>query len=389
MKNKKKLGFQKRKHINRALKSIISERARKQQKTIISDQKINKKYAKASKIIKNYSNKKLIIFKNKTEKQNINIIPKEFEINFNLSDLTKSNYIELNEKLNINNNYLCGVKNCQLIDLGKNDYNFNISFCIIDKSHYEEYMKFKQNLTKFDEDLKLSSKLKDAKKFLIVNESYQKILKDINNIKSLFEDYVDDLIKLHAILQTKYSLFSFSKDFDTILSKIKKKTQEFPIININLVKSVKNISNQINELLSIDNNIKIISYFDQKQYWRKIIFPPYITKIKIIETGGKKCIVDKQNNLYFSYAELPILSYPVETDLIYNSICNNNILFNIFCKDHQINENFDKIEHINYYPVVVSDINRFKIIVSEELINFIKQSNKNIRLTLHFKNKNE
>jgi len=51
-------------------------------------------------------------------------------------------------------------------------------------------------------------------------------------------------------------------------------------------------------------------------------------------------------------------------------------------------ENFENIEHVNYYPVVVSDINRFKIIVSEELLDVIKQSNKNIRLTLHFKIKN-
>jgi len=387
MKNKKKLGSRKRKHINRALKNIISERAKLQPKNIISDRKISKKYAKASNLIINYSNKKLITLKNKAEQININIIPQEFEINFNLNDITKSNTIELKEKININHNYVCGVKDCQLINLEKYDCNCHLSFYIIEKSHLDEYFKFKQILTKFDEELGLTfkiCKIKDAKNIIIINDSYSQILNEFSNIKSLFEDYVDELIKTHSLLQTKYNWFSFSKDFNTTLLKIKKKSEEFTFIRTNLVKSVKNIASQLNELLTIDNNIKIMSYVDQKKNWRKIIFPPYIAKIKLIEYGGRKCSIDKQNNIYFSYSELKNLSYPIETDLIYNSICNNNILFNIICKDYLLIENFENIEHVNYYPVVVSDINRFKIIVSEELLDVIKQSNKNIRLTLHF-----
>jgi len=120
-----------------------------------------------------------------------------------LNDITKSNTIELKEKINIYHNYVCGVKDCQLINLEKDDYNCHLSFCIIEKSHLDEYFKFKQILTKFDEELGLTfktGKIKDAKNIIIINDSYSQILKEFSNIKSLFKDYVDELIKTHSSL---------------------------------------------------------------------------------------------------------------------------------------------------------------------------------------------
>lgn len=67
---------------------------------------------------------------------------------------------------------------------------------------------------------------------------------------------------------------------------------------------------------------------------------------------------------------------------------NNNVLYTLFFKDCTNIENFLPIEHVNYYPVVVSNINRFKLDVSNELIQFLIDTNQNIILTLHFKIKN-
>ena len=49
--------------------------------------------------------------------------------------------------MNINYNYLCGVKDCHLINLEKDDYNCHLLFSKIEISHLDEYLKLKQILT--------------------------------------------------------------------------------------------------------------------------------------------------------------------------------------------------------------------------------------------------
>ena len=94
----------------------------------------------------------------------------------------------------------------------------------------------------------------------------------------------------------------------------------------------------------------------------------------------------KKNIFTVYYPELQEQCYPIETDLIYDSVLNQNTIYTIDFSNRTDLE-FKRREHINYLPVVVSNINRFKINVSDDLLRFLKQNNKNIKITLHFKNR--
>ena len=326
--------------------------------------------------------------KNKVEQIKYNIIPQSFEINFYLNDLTKSKTIELKENINVTSNYFCGVKNCKLINLENDDYWCNLSYYVIDRLHYDNFTNIKQSFNNLSKELEKIFKKADPKALAACGESYSKIVKQINNNQSLFEDYVDEIIKLHSSLQTKYSFFNFNKDFNTNILKIKKKFNQFTFLRLSLLKSFKNIPSQLNQILSMDNNIKIVHYSEQNKKYSKLLFPPNYTKIIVNESGGNKYSQDRQGTIFFSYNELENLSFPIATDLIYDPVCNNNIIHIIDCKNKYLSEDFEDIEHINYYPVAVSNINRFKINVSDEIINFIQQTKKKIKIVLHFKLKN-
>ena len=360
---------------------------RSQTKNIISDQKINKKYAKASSLLKNNSSKKLRKIKNTVEQLNFNIFPKEFEISFYLSELTKANYIELNHKLNINSNFKCGVKASQLVISENDNYICNIEFYIINNLDVNQYKNLQQLFINMENELKAFSNknVKNNNQLSILNNLYNKILTQLPNIKTLYAKHVDELINLHTTMQQKFSFFAFNKDFNKNLLKTKKKLEDYTFSRVSLLKTYKFVRNQLNELLFKDNNIKIINYNQEKIQYCKIIFPENYVNINLEEFGGKKCEIEG-NILKFPFVELETLNFPVQTDLIYNTICNDNIIFNINCKDKNLQSNFDSIEHVNYYPVVITDINRFKIIVSNNLLDVMKFNLRNIRLTLHFKN---
>lgn len=273
-----------------------------------------------------------------------------------------------------------------MVNFENDHYICNIEFYIISQSDVSQFKNLKQLLQNLENDLKAFYITRTNKQITSLGIIYNKFITQISNTQTLYTNHVDELIKIHTKIQLKFSdIFTFNKDVNKNLSKTKKKLEDYTLSRKTILKTYKNVSNQLNEQFIFDKNIKIVNYVKNNLQYFKIILPDNYVNIHIEEFNGKKCLIEG-NIIQFPYIELETLNFPVKTDLIYNYICNDNIIFNINCKDKYLESNFDTIEHVNYYTVVITDINRFKIIVSSNLLNVMKFYSKNIRLTLHFKN---